>query len=487
MSLSVWSSFVENKEKFIMFDKSFRSSITKFQGNEIIEAFRTNLQHINNDAKLQERAIVVLGFSELNFFSLEELFNEAVLFLRQAKLYDFISSRQERPIHYAAALGNLAFLRHLVLISKDTLNSTTAYGATPLHLACGVNNPDCISSLLENGADISITTPDGSSPLNLWRLKSGQSLLPFKELDLYSLEFEKRKILAQVIENEGSSKILGKEIRLFGLAGWMAFYQIGISLRSFFEGYPKSQFSKDDQLALVNAFSKAGKYNYYNSNNFLKELKGHELMIVPIENIFPEHCVNIVHYKNNLVFCDTSVGNLRADLYPISYQATKLENLAEELFDKNWKNYNTSDIALLLPSKFEKLYKESNLDDEEAKENLLALNRLAPLLIPKAQEVNNCTHASALAALRIGSLLLKHPLQLGEEEKIFSELEQFKTYHAIRVLEDYLKIHQDSRTVHLKDYVLINKSLDFIENRKECFYHAEFIVDYFSYVKKLNK
>ncbi|XP_054758571.1 ankyrin repeat and SOCS box protein 3-like [Lytechinus pictus] len=91
--------------------------------------------------------------------------------IRQGKPLDVPDNRGWRPIHEAAAAGNVQCLQMLVNHFdeedvKDELNQRTFEGETPLFLAAKAGHHDVVSVLLQNEADPNIpNNEDGSSIL----------------------------------------------------------------------------------------------------------------------------------------------------------------------------------------------------------------------------------------------------------------------------------------------------------------------------------
>jgi len=94
--------------------------------------------------------------------------------------------QQLTPLHQAAKAGNLALIKKLVaeLVTKRaTIDTQTAEGNTPLHLATQNNHKDAVEALLDAGANMFIKNKAGQTPLDmanqeiaeLLRIRAGSS------------------------------------------------------------------------------------------------------------------------------------------------------------------------------------------------------------------------------------------------------------------------------------------------------------------------
>ncbi|KAK1839847.1 ankyrin repeat protein [Colletotrichum chrysophilum] len=70
------------------------------------------------------------------------------------------------PLYYAADLGLVAVVRHLVYDCENDVNQRSKLGRTPLYVACKNGNAELAETLLEKGADVAVSSNDGWTPLN---------------------------------------------------------------------------------------------------------------------------------------------------------------------------------------------------------------------------------------------------------------------------------------------------------------------------------
>ncbi|XP_031630464.1 myotrophin [Contarinia nasturtii] len=80
------------------------------------------------------------------------------------------------PIHYAADYGQSDVLRYLINKGAD-VNTRDKHGITPILAATWEGHTNCVRILLENGADKSITTPDGTSLIDAAEKQEVRDLL----------------------------------------------------------------------------------------------------------------------------------------------------------------------------------------------------------------------------------------------------------------------------------------------------------------------
>ncbi|XP_072910295.1 ankyrin repeat and SOCS box protein 4 [Hemitrygon akajei] len=76
-------------------------------------------------------------------------------------------------LHLAVMLGNLESIT--VLLNNDAGIDYQPNGKTPLHVACEVNNRDCVSMLLRHGAKVNSYSMSGHTPLHLCKTKTSIS------------------------------------------------------------------------------------------------------------------------------------------------------------------------------------------------------------------------------------------------------------------------------------------------------------------------
>ncbi|XP_062899885.1 ankyrin repeat and SOCS box protein 4 isoform X1 [Mobula hypostoma] len=76
-------------------------------------------------------------------------------------------------LHLAVMLGNLESIT--VLLNNDAGIDYQPNGKTPLHVACEVNNRDCVSMLLHHGAKVNSYSMSGHTPLHLCKTKTSIS------------------------------------------------------------------------------------------------------------------------------------------------------------------------------------------------------------------------------------------------------------------------------------------------------------------------
>ncbi|XP_062300430.1 ankyrin repeat domain-containing protein 53 [Scomber scombrus] len=75
------------------------------------------------------------------------------------------------PLHVACLYGQLPTVRQLVMSQQCSINSRGSQGRRPVHVVLSSrsspNTSTCLRYLVENGADINITTDAGQTPLHL--------------------------------------------------------------------------------------------------------------------------------------------------------------------------------------------------------------------------------------------------------------------------------------------------------------------------------
>lgn len=119
---------------------------------------------------------------------------------------------------------------------------------------------------------------------------------------------EKRAILTQIIGVEGIGYILEEPVNLFGLVAWKTHREIAQSLGSFFKLSETSHFSQFEQDLLVEAFERVGRFGFVSQQTLQQSIQEENLSIASIEHIFPQHCIDIVFYKNWAIACNTSAN-----------------------------------------------------------------------------------------------------------------------------------------------------------------------------------
>ncbi len=80
-------------------------------------------------------------------------------------LFAVMEARAE-PIHDAVESGSTRLVREIIKENPSALDARTAGGATPLHLAVGLNEYDLTEILLSLGANVNARTKEGYSPLH---------------------------------------------------------------------------------------------------------------------------------------------------------------------------------------------------------------------------------------------------------------------------------------------------------------------------------
>ncbi len=71
------------------------------------------------------------------------------------------------PLHNAAQSGHATALQRLLHHSNENINAQTAHGNTPLHFAAQNGNLDCIQMLIFFGANTTIQSLNGLTPLDV--------------------------------------------------------------------------------------------------------------------------------------------------------------------------------------------------------------------------------------------------------------------------------------------------------------------------------
>lgn len=71
------------------------------------------------------------------------------------------------PVHYAAAVRDLAILNYILSVAPKEIEAETDHKATPMHFAIAANNLEMVVLLLSKGADVLHTNSNGDSPLHM--------------------------------------------------------------------------------------------------------------------------------------------------------------------------------------------------------------------------------------------------------------------------------------------------------------------------------
>lgn len=79
---------------------------------------------------------------------------------------DTVSSRKQRPVHYAAFEGRAEILAWLISKGAD-VNRPDEDGMSPLHFAAFSGSGEAVSVLVRKGADVNAVNGNGSTPLHL--------------------------------------------------------------------------------------------------------------------------------------------------------------------------------------------------------------------------------------------------------------------------------------------------------------------------------
>lgn len=89
---------------------------------------------------------------------------EKVKELIDAKKFTVDSEIKSRfPIHYAADFGQKDVLQYLISSNAVNINATDKYGITALLSAIWEDHKDCVQLLIDSGADMNNSAPDGKS------------------------------------------------------------------------------------------------------------------------------------------------------------------------------------------------------------------------------------------------------------------------------------------------------------------------------------
>ncbi|WP_410542441.1 ankyrin repeat domain-containing protein [Wolbachia endosymbiont of Tetranychus urticae] len=106
------------------------------------------------------------GFS-LHQASKENDLDEVTFLLGEGASVDFRDDNGLTPLHYAAALGNLAVVKKLVEKGADFNAQYFTERRTPLHEAAYYNKMDIVKFLVSAGADVNIQDKHGITPLRI--------------------------------------------------------------------------------------------------------------------------------------------------------------------------------------------------------------------------------------------------------------------------------------------------------------------------------
>eukprot|EP01023_Acetabularia_acetabulum_P026825 TRINITY_DN25416_c0_g2_i1.p1 TRINITY_DN25416_c0_g2~~TRINITY_DN25416_c0_g2_i1.p1 ORF type:complete len:350 (+),score=55.25 TRINITY_DN25416_c0_g2_i1:71-1120(+) len=102
------------------------------------------------------------------------------------------------PFMIAALSGNFEALETLFNTTKPNLEETDDENRTCVHHACASGSTKCLDFLIQNGADISKITNDGSTILHIGALYGGYSIVEF----LMAIKFP-----VEDLDNEGKSPL----------------------------------------------------------------------------------------------------------------------------------------------------------------------------------------------------------------------------------------------------------------------------------------
>ena len=108
-------------------------------------------------------------------------------------------------IHIAAYFGESVVLKWCIDKRKSSIHQTNEFGRTALHMSADANRPECISILLENGADVNKTSLGGLTALHVGcRNNSVQAvsrLLESPDIDL-DAETVERSVAESLTDNQ---------------------------------------------------------------------------------------------------------------------------------------------------------------------------------------------------------------------------------------------------------------------------------------------
>ncbi|XP_071162567.1 ankyrin repeat and SOCS box protein 2-like [Mytilus edulis] len=90
-----------------------------------------------------------------------------ILMNKKYTAIDIQGSKNDGTALFWACCRGFFDILHILVIQGASLNSKTAWGATPIHAACDNNQPEIVRLLIKYGCDLNEKTESGDTPLHL--------------------------------------------------------------------------------------------------------------------------------------------------------------------------------------------------------------------------------------------------------------------------------------------------------------------------------